>query len=195
MASKEDILEQLVEDFLIHKGYFVRHNIKFLPRKNHPDFKVKEDSNHSDIDVLGYDPHRHGADRVWAVSCKSWQNGFHVLSKLNEIKENKTVSGKEAWKFFRELTIPKWSEAFIGVVEKETGEKNFTYVTAVTRLFGDPKLWESYAPFCKAMANNPIRIITLREMLNEVHSDVGTTLAGTELGRMLQLIRAAGVEI
>jgi hypothetical protein len=195
MATKEDILEQLVEDFLIHRGYFVRHNIKFLPRNDHPDFKVKLDSNHSDIDVLGYHPRLHGADRVWAVSCKSWQNGFHVSSKLSEIKENKRVSGREAWKFFRELTIPKWSEAFIGAVEKETGQTKFTYVTAVTKLVGDPKLWESYAPFCKAMANNPIRIITLRAMLNEVNGDVGTTLAGTELGRMLQLIRAAGDDL
>ncbi len=52
MATKEDILEQLVEDFLIHRGYFVRHNIKFLPRKSHPQFNVKLHSNHSDIDVL-----------------------------------------------------------------------------------------------------------------------------------------------
>ncbi len=31
MSSKEDILEQLVEEFLVHRGYFVRHNVKFLP--------------------------------------------------------------------------------------------------------------------------------------------------------------------
>jgi hypothetical protein len=117
------------------------------------------------------------------------------LSKLNEIKEKKRVSGKEAWKFFRELTIPKWSEAFIDAVEEETGEKKFTYVTAVTKLIGDPKPWVSYAPFCKAMANNPIRFIALPEMISVVNSDVGKTLAGTELGRMLQLIRAAGVDL
>jgi hypothetical protein len=195
MASKEDILEQLTEDFLIHKGYFVRHNIKFLPRKGHPNFEVKLDSNHSDIDVLGYHPRLQGSDRVWAVSCKSWQAGFHVLSKLSEIKENKKIAGRDAWKGFRELTIPKWSEGFIDAIERETGQRSFTYVTAVTKLVGEPKLWEDYPPFCEAMENNPIRIIALHEMLAEVHSDVGTTLAGTELGRMLQLIRAAGVQI
>jgi hypothetical protein len=195
MATKEDILEQLVEDFLIHRGYFVRHNIKFLPRKSHPDFKVQLDSNHSDIDVLGYNPHLQGSDRVWAVSCKSWQAGFPVSSKLSEIKENKRMAGKAAWKNFRELTSPKWSQGFIDAIKRETGQRGFTYVTVVTKLKGDRKLWESYPPFCKAMKNNPIRIIEFREILDVVYSDIRTTLAGTELGRILQLIRAAGIEL
>lgn len=53
MATKEDILEQIVEEYLVHKGYFVQHNLKFLPRKDHPDFVTNQDSNHSDIDVVG----------------------------------------------------------------------------------------------------------------------------------------------
>ena len=44
---KEDILEQLVDDYLQTKGYFTRHNIKFKPRSDHPDFVTKDDSNHS----------------------------------------------------------------------------------------------------------------------------------------------------
>ena len=36
--SEKDILEQVVEEDLIHKGYFVQHSIKFLPRRDHPDF-------------------------------------------------------------------------------------------------------------------------------------------------------------
>lgn len=70
MATKEDILEQLVEEFLIHRGYFIRHNIKYLPDKSHPDFVTNQDSNHSDIDVLALHPMLHGPDRIWAVSCK-----------------------------------------------------------------------------------------------------------------------------
>jgi hypothetical protein len=38
VATKEDILEQIVEEYLLHEGYFGRHNIKFLPRRDHPDF-------------------------------------------------------------------------------------------------------------------------------------------------------------
>ncbi len=155
MASKEDILEQLVEEFLIHRGYFVRHNVKFLPRKDHADFISKQDSNHN----------------------------------------KKIVAGREAWKGFRELVSPKWSEAFISAVQTATREGSFTHVTAVTKLLGDRKTWEMHAPFRVAMASNPIKIVTLHEMLEEVYLDLKTTLAGTEPGRMLQLFRAAGVAI
>jgi hypothetical protein len=195
MAAKEDILEQLVEEFLIHRGYFVRHNVKFLPRKDHTDFDHKLDSNHSDIDVLGFNPLLQGADRVWAVSCKSWQAGFNPSSKIIEITQDKIVAGREAWKGFRELARPKWSEAFIAAIDETTGQSKFTYVTAVTKIVGDRNLWENHPPFCKAMANNPIKVITLHEMLKEVDGKLKTTLAGTELGRMLQLFRAAGVQI
>jgi hypothetical protein len=194
LASKEDILEQLVEEFLIHRGYFVRHNVKFLPKKDHADFVSNQDSNHSDIDVLAFSPTEKGADRVWAVSCKSWQAGFDPAAKIKEIEQKKKAGGREAWKGFRELVSPKWSEAFITAVEKATGESRFTYVTAVTklRLRGDRQKWEKHPPFCKAMAGNPIKVVTLNEMLTEVSDKLSRTLAGTELGRTLQLFRAAG---
>jgi hypothetical protein len=87
----------------------------------------KQDSNHSDIDVLGLHPSKRGADRVWVVSCKSWQVGFRVSSKLKEIEENKIRSGRESWRFFRELAQPKWSTAFCDAVERITGLRKFTY--------------------------------------------------------------------
>lgn len=195
MAAKEDILEQLVEEYLIHRGYFVRHNVKFLPRRDHPEFISNQDSNHSDIDVLAYNPNLKGVQRVWAVSCKSWQAGFDPAAKIQEIEQNRTVSGREAWKGFRELTSPKWSEAFHTAVEKATGEKAFTYVTAVTRLTGEAAQWEQYPRFRESMRNNPIKVVTLLEMLREVFGEIGTTMAGTELGRTLQLFRAAGIQI
>lgn len=69
---KEDILEQLVDDHLQSDGYFTRHNIKFRPRPDHPEFIKSQDSNHSDIDVVGFNPLKYGCRRVIAVSCKSW---------------------------------------------------------------------------------------------------------------------------
>lgn len=90
---------------------------------------------------------------------------------------------------------PKWSEAFISAVTKATGETSFTYVTAVTKLLGNAEVWEKHASFCHAMADNPIKIITLHEMLAEVHGQLKKTIADAELGRMLQLFRAAGIEI
>lgn len=195
MASKEDILEQLVEEYLTHRGYFVRHNVKFLPQKDHPEFVSNQDSNHSDIDVLAYNPTIYGPARVWAVSCKSWQAGFDPATKLQEIQLNKIVSGREAWKGFRELCSPKWSNAFVAAVESATGSTEFTYVTAVTKLLGPASIWEEHAPFKAALGNNPIKVITLMEMLKGVSSDLTTTMAGTELGRTLQLFRAAGLKV
>jgi hypothetical protein len=137
---KEDILEQLVDDYLQSNGYFTRHNIKFRPRRDHPDFVSNQDSNHSDIDVIGINPHLRGANRVWAVSCKSWQAGFRVERKLKELAEDKRVGWRQAWQSFRELTSPKWSEAFINEIEKVTGVRKFTYVLAVTVIHGDKLL-------------------------------------------------------
>lgn len=195
MSSKEDILEQLVEEFLIHRGYFVRHNLKFLPRADHPDFVRAQDSNHSDIDVLAYHPLKRGADRVWAVSCKSWQKGFNPRAEIDAIEKGKILRGREAWQGFRELVKPKWSEAFVDAVAAATGQKSFTYVTAVTRIIGDRACWERRPEFIAAMAGNAVRLIGLKEMLEEVYGTLGTTVAGTELGRTLQLFRAARVDV
>ena len=89
MATKEDILEQIVEEYLIHKGYFVQHNIKFRPREDHPDFRKREDSSYSDIDVLAYHPKLRGPKRVFAVSCKSWQKRFwsQLLDHRNKSRQ------------------------------------------------------------------------------------------------------------
>ena len=70
---KEDILEQLVDDYLKFNGFFTIHNVKFKPTATDPDYIKNKDSNHSDIDVIGFHPKRDGADRIWVVSCKSWQ--------------------------------------------------------------------------------------------------------------------------
>ncbi len=195
MAIKEDILEQIVEGYLLHKGYLVRHNVKFRPSKNDPDFISKKDSNHSDIDVLGYHPTEVGHDKVWAVSCKSWQEGFNPSKQIDAILNNKKLGGKEAWKLHHELVRPKWSEAFLKVVKEKTGEDRLTHVTAVTCMAkGSNKAqWQNHRPFQDALRGNPIRIITLSEMIDEIGQGLTKTLATTEVGRMLQLFYAAGI--
>ncbi|MEE4383824.1 MAG: hypothetical protein V2J02_17620 [Pseudomonadales bacterium] len=195
MAAKEDILEQLVEEYLIHKGFFVRHNLKFLPRQDHPDFVGNEDSNHSDIDVLGLHPRHDGPGAVWAVSCKSWQHGFNPASEIEALKEGKVLRGRPAWKAFRELCSPKWSEAFCSAVKNATGRTEFTYVLAVAKLRGDRSVWEEYTPFSEALGGNPIRILTFREIVDEIYRNLGTTLASSEVGRLLQMFKAAGVRL
>lgn len=195
MATKEDILEQIVEEYLVHKGYFVQHNIKFLPRKDHPEFVKNQDSNHSDIDVLGFHPKLEGPERVIAVSCKSWQSGFNPASELAAILNDKTVRGRKAWKSLRELCVPKWSEAFVSAIRDATGTDKFTYCLAVAHVKGDRQVWENHQPFIFAMRGNPIRLITFQDMIGEIYHDLGTTLAATEVGRMLQLFRAARISI
>ncbi|MBL7203842.1 MAG: hypothetical protein ISS63_05850 [Desulfobacteraceae bacterium] len=195
MATKEDILEQLVEEYLLHKGYFVRHNIKFLPRRDHPDYIKIQDSNHSDIDILGYNPNLEGPSRVMAVSCKSWQHGFNPESELRHIREERVIRGRDAWKSFRELTKQKWSEAFISIIQRETNSAQFTYVLAVARLKGDRKVWENTPEFIHAINGNPIIIVTFREMVSEILPKIGTTLASTEIGRMLQMFNASDLSI
>lgn len=195
MATKEDILEQLVEEYLVHQGYFVRHNVKYLPKRDHADFVSNQDSNHSDIDVIGYHPSLSGANRVLVVSCKSWQGGFNPAVELKHIQDKKIVRGREAWKSFRELVIPKWSDAFVSAVVSATGQSEFTYILAVTKVVGDKRLWETNPEFIQAINGNPLRILDLREMLNAISPVLSTTLAGTEVGRMLQLFKAAGINI
>jgi hypothetical protein len=86
LATKEDILEQLVKEYLIHKGYFIKHNDNFLPSKQHEYFVSNQDLNHSDIDVLVIHPLLTGPEQVIAVRCKSWQSDFSIQRELNAIK-------------------------------------------------------------------------------------------------------------
>jgi hypothetical protein len=193
---KEDILEQLVDDYLQTKGYFTRRNVKFKPRRGHEAWDSKKDSNHSDIDVIGFNPHLRGADRVMAVSCKSWQVGFHIRAKLDELENKKIRSGREVWKAFRELMEPKWTEGFFDAVEQHAGTVKFTYVTAVTAIKGgEKKLWEQHPRFLKAMRSNPIKIISFADMVTEVLAGLNTTLAPSDLARTLQLLKAAGIPL
>lgn len=195
MATKEDILEQIVEEYLVHKGYFVQHNIKFLPRKNHPDFVSNQDSNHSDIDIIGYHPKLNGPERVMVVSCKSWQSGFNPTAEIDAILNDKTRRGRKAWQAFRELCIPKWSEAYLKSIEDTTGSKEFTCVLAVAKVNGVANDWESHQPFIYAINGNPIRILTFKDMVADIRKNLTTTLAATEVGRLLQMFKAAGLDI
>jgi hypothetical protein len=60
----------------------------------------------------------------------------------------------------------------------------------------DQRRWEQDRSFRKAMRNNPIRLLPLREMLNEMQNkvklQVGNPVEASELGRTLQLLTASG---
>ena len=85
---KEDVLEQVVEDYHPLKGYFTTHNISFKPDKENAEYVSREDSVPSNIDVVGYRPQATGAEKVIVVSCKAWQVGFDVKGKLRGLRED-----------------------------------------------------------------------------------------------------------
>ncbi|MDD9822416.1 MAG: NERD domain-containing protein [Gammaproteobacteria bacterium] len=198
---KEDILEQLVEDYFQRRGYFTLHNVKFRPGKERPDYQPRQDSVHSDIDVLAYHPQKCGVERVVAVNCKSWQGGFEAEQYVERFKNQKKESnGRPIWKYFRELMDEKWAESFAVKIKELTGTKEFTHYTAVTVLKAKNNdemrtrmVWQNEcSKFTKTMRENPIRILTLREILDELWNITGTTMAESEVGRLLQVIKASG---
>ena len=189
---KEDILEQLVDDYLKFNGFFTIHNVKFRPSRAHPDYIKAADCVASDVDVVGFHPMRTGDDRVWVVSCKSWQMGFDPKDRISAIENEKVREGRPAWQGFRELVKPKWANALIQEIERLTGTTRFTYVTAVTKLLTPASTWEQNAAFKKNLGGNPIKILTLQEILNDLYSKTKTSVASSEIGRLLQVIKASG---
>ena len=193
VTMKKDILEQLVDEYLMHKGYFTMHNVKFKPRKDHPDFIRDKDAVASDIDVLALNPLLDGPERVIAVSCKSWQEGFNPGYSLGCIAADKKMGGRTAWLSFRELCSDKWADGFMEAIEKRTGSRRFVYWTAVTRLLNASSRedWETNEDFQRRIEGNPIRLVPFADMLDEVWDQLSTTIAATELGRMIQLMKAS----
>jgi hypothetical protein len=55
--------------------------------------------------------------------------------------------------------------------------------------------WETNNEFSNALGGNPIRIVTFQQMIQEINLELRTTLAATEVGRMLQMFRAAGFKL
>jgi hypothetical protein len=189
---KEDILEQMATDWLQDKGYFTISNVRFRPLPTDADYSPKLDRVHSDIDVLAVHPTVGGVDRVVVVSCKSWQDGFDPRWELDALAGDRIVGGRIAWARFRELWIPKWALALRREVEARTGATEFVYYTAVTKLVGSVNAWENCERFHKTLGV-PVRVITLSEMVDSILVGLTQTLAPSDLGRTLQLLKAAGI--
>jgi hypothetical protein len=210
---KEDILEQIVEDWLVSQsGCFVKHNIKFRPNTDDRDYDSKKDSVHSDIDILSINTNKAKYDKVFAITCKSWQSGFNSKMWLEELEKDislfeKRDYGRDKWKYFRELVVPKWTKAFIEEIYKQTNTKCFTYCIACTKiinnknneidLFQKSKIFEER--FNAFGADVKIRIITFEEMIKDYFDRIKersmNTLESTDIGRLLQLIRSSKVKI
>jgi len=180
---KEDILEQLVEDwFVARPGFFVKHNVRFRPNKTHPDYISNRDSVHSDIDILAVvTTAKKKPERVHVVTCKSWQGGFGLKNWRSDIEKeaeynerSASFKPRERWKYFRELVSDKWMDAFLDTIETETGQRDFTYTIAVTKINGTEQdranLEDSAvlkARFKAKGSNVIIKVLPLAELIAE----------------------------
>jgi len=188
---KEDVLEQIVDDYLNFRGYFTTHNVRFRPDPKSPGYESQQDSVHSDVDVVAYHPRKRGTDRVMVVSCKAWQGGFSADAKLAELRGEKKNPKRATWRRFRELWNPKWSHAFIDAVEELTGSRKFSYRIAVTHLRGDGDAWKDEPRIKANLPGCTFGFLTLEEMWSTMLDELTTTPAPSEIGRLAQLLIAA----
>ncbi len=188
---KEDVLEQIVDDYLQFDGYFTRHNVRFSPSRDHDGYIASEDSVSSDVDVVGFNPRKRGRARVVVVSCKAWQSGFDANAKLAELRDEKKGPKRPTWKHFRELWIPKWSDAFRDAIFDLSGQRNFTYLIAVTTLKGDGTAWGKDPTIAKHLAGCTVGFLPLEVMWRRMLAELKETPAPSEIGRLAQLLKAA----
>lgn len=202
---KEDILEQLIDGYFLRQpGTFTKHNVKYRPDQK---TLKKEDKSkysvHSDIDVLSVNLKTKTTN---VVTCKSWQGGFDVEKHLEWLSDSKNhskkVSGREVWKSFRELTDKVWSKAFRDKIFEETNSKQFDYIIAVTKLNNSKRINEfcTNKNFLNILSDNgdfkvTISFLTLETIITTIQNEPqNTAVESTEIGRFLQLLKAADIK-
>lgn len=87
----------------------------------------------------------------------------------------------------------KWAAAFCARIEELTGSKRFVYAIAVTRLRGDASAWSEDATIRSRLGGNPVRFLRLEDMWSTIVTETAKTPASSEIGRLAQVLKAAGV--
>jgi hypothetical protein len=204
---KKDILEQLVEDYYVSRqGWFVKHNIKYRPSKTHPGYIRNKDSSFSDIDIMAINGTIKGTkpDRVHVISCKSWQDGFGINNWLDVLEETVTSKGNARWQKFRELISDIWIDSFLDTIERETGQINFTYIIAVTKI-KEKRDEKKDIEDCKIIINKfkkrksdiKIKFLTLEDIIQtmkeRIEKSETNSTESTDTGRIIQLFLSAKI--
>jgi hypothetical protein len=140
---------------------------------------------------VGLHPRKVGVEHVVVVSCNAWQGGFDASAKLAELRGDKKNPKRETWRHFRELWVPKWSDAFR--VEELTGSTQFSYRIAVTRLQGDVASWSTDPTIASNLPGCGIGFLPLATMRKSMLRELTTTPAASDIGRLAQLLKAAGL--
>jgi hypothetical protein len=202
----EDILEQLVDNyFKREEGTFSKHNVKYRPNiLGMTNSDKKKYSVHSDIDVLCVNQKR---DEAFAISCKSWQGGFDCKFYLENLKDEKKKEvvkhGRSLWKNLREITNPIWAKAFREKITNECNTSKFTFIIAVTKLKNEKyrQDFENCPQFINMISdsgkfNIKIKFLTLKEIISAIWEEKhNTAVESSEIGRLIQLLRAANMTI
>lgn len=200
----EDVLEQIVDDVLRHRGYFTRTNVRYGPRSGDEGFVALEHNQRSDVDVLAVDLQQGSVDpaqpAVYVVSCKAMQDGFSPQRWLQAADGPTTYRGKHkdnSWKHLRELWSPVWAQSLRSEVRRLTGATSFTYVLAVTRLDpgGSTDIGEfrQHPRIAENLADNDMEVWTLADLWTALVKEVGQEVESSTIGRLAQMLKAAGV--
>ena len=174
-----DLFEQIVADYLTGKGYLTKLNVNYR--------KADGKQSGSDIDVLAI----HGKDHSVIVGdCKSWQAGFSGDWMLSSI----TQSAKRERGRFKAVFIPEWAKGLVHKVEEELGTRDFTYTIYCTWMDGSSEKLKK-----RTVAGNRIEVVTLADMIYEtvqrVRAKKNQSVEPTTLGRLVQLLLAAGISL
>ena len=214
---KEDILEQIAEDYYTKKeGLFTKHNLKFRPSGKDKSYISKNDSVHSDIDIIAIDTK--DPKKIIVVSCKSWQTGINLTRYKSSIEkaiktQPEKVTGKRGdWCLFRELCVHKWTDSFLSTLKKELNVKSketikLEYIILCTKVtkqtlkhkfsFEHSKIIKDYFKAKKVLLT--LQIITIDsmidEIINKIENKTTPSVENTHLSRTFQLILAAGHKI
>ena len=191
----EDVLEQVVDDWLRRQGYFTRTNVRFGPRLGDAGYLSRDHNQQSDLDVVAIRPAAPpGPDRVLAISCKAMQAGFSPNRWLKAAEADKVYNGKNARKHLRELWDPVWMTSLRSAVRELTGTDEFTYVLAVTRLgtggSADTTVWKEHPVVGANLDSLPARVLTFGEMWEDLVNDVTQRIEPSHVGRLAQLLKA-----
>lgn len=194
----EDVLEQVVDDWLRRSGYFTRTNVRFGPAIGDRGYSSRDHNQRSDLDVLAVRPTEPDPRRVLAVSCKAMQSGFSPNGWLKAAENDKIYKGKDARKHLRELWDPVWAGALRRRVQELTGTERFTYALAVTRVGSggstDTTCWVGHPVVGVNLAGNPCEVLTFGRMWSELREDVREQIEPSHVGRLAQLLKAAEVD-
>ena len=119
------------------------------------------------------------------------------MSQQDSVASDVDVVGydpkRETWRHFRELWVPRWSEAFRAQIENLTGESTFSYRIAITHLRGDADAWSSDPTITANLPGCSVGFLTLEEMWATMLDELTTTPAASEIRRLAQLLKAAGL--